>query len=58
MELLKKIAGFFIFSMMLNTAFSQVNQEALVAAFSKSYALEKNGDFTGSMEPLKKVYDE
>jgi tetratricopeptide (TPR) repeat protein len=58
MELLKRITGFFIFLMIVNNAFSQVNQEALMAAFSKSYALEKNGDFTGSMEPLKKVYDE
>lgn len=58
MEFLKKSTVFFVFLIVVNAAFSQVNQEALQAAFSRSYALEKNGDFTGSMDPLKKVYDE
>ncbi|MFY9150436.1 MAG: tetratricopeptide repeat protein [Prolixibacteraceae bacterium] len=58
MEFLKKSTGILMFLIVANTAFSQVNQETLLAAFSKSYALEKKGDFTGSMEPLKKVYDE
>jgi len=58
MEFLKKSTVIFALMIVVNAAFSQVNQEALQAAFSRSYALEKNGDFTGSMEPLKKVYDE
>lgn len=47
-----------VFLLVANTAFSQVSQDVLQAAFSKSYATEKNGDFTASMEPLKKIYDE
>lgn len=47
-----------VFLLVANTAFSQVSQDVLQAAFSKSYSMEKNGDFTASMEPLKKVYDE
>jgi tetratricopeptide (TPR) repeat protein len=58
MEFLKKSAVIFALMIVVNAAFSQANQEALQAAFVKSYAIEKNGDFTGSMEPLKKVYDE
>jgi len=58
MEFLKKSAIIFALMIVVNAAFSQANQEALLAAFVKSYAIEKNGDFTGSMEPLKKVYDE
>jgi len=58
MEFLKKSTAIFVFLIVANAAFSQVNQETLQAAFSKSYALEKDGDFSGSMGPLKKVYDE
>ena len=47
-----------VFLLVANTAFSQVGQDVLQAAFSKSYTSEKNGDFTSAMEPLKKVYDE
>ncbi len=47
-----------VFLLVANAAFSQINQDVLQAAFSKSYSTEKNGDFTASMEPLKKVYDE
>ena len=47
-----------VFLLVANVAFSQVSQDVLQAAFTKSYATEKNGDFTASMEPLKKVYDE
>jgi len=39
-------------------SFAQVNQAALEAAFSKSYAQEKNGDFTAAMAELKKVLDD
>lgn len=37
---------------------AQNNQQVLEAAFSKSYELEKNGDFTAAAEPLKRVYNE
>jgi tetratricopeptide (TPR) repeat protein len=37
---------------------SQVTQEVMEQVFSKSYELEKSGDFTASAEELKKVYDE
>ena len=47
-----------VFLLVANTAFSQVSQDVLQAAFSKSYATEKNGDFTAALDPLKKVYDE
>jgi tetratricopeptide (TPR) repeat protein len=58
MEFLKKSIGIIAFLLVINGAFSQSNQAVLQAAFSKSYLLEKNGDFTGSLDPLKKVYDE
>jgi tetratricopeptide (TPR) repeat protein len=58
MEFLKKYAGIIIFLLGSNVAFSQVNQVALLAAFTKSYAFEKSGDFTASLDQLKKVYDE
>ncbi|MDD2306163.1 MAG: tetratricopeptide repeat protein [Prolixibacteraceae bacterium] len=58
MEFLKKSTWVIFYLLMANTAFSQVSQDVLQAAFSKSYATEKNGDFTASMESLKKVYDE
>jgi len=38
-------------------SFAQVNQAALETAFSKSYAHEKNGDFSAAMDELKKVLD-
>ena len=58
MELLRKSIGIFIFLLAVNAAFSQANQAALEAAFSKSYVFEKNSDFSASMGALKKVYDE
>ena len=58
MEFLKKCIGIFVFLLVVNTAFSQANQPALEAAFSKSYVFEKNSDFSASMDALKKVYDE
>lgn len=58
MEFLRKSLWMLVFSLAVNAAFSQVNQAALQAAFSKSYTLEKNSDFSASMDALKKVYDE
>ncbi len=39
-------------------SFAQVNQATLETAFSKSYAAEKNGDFSAAIDELKKVLDE
>jgi tetratricopeptide (TPR) repeat protein len=58
MELLRKSIGILVFTLVVNAAFSQANQPALEAAFSKSYTFEKSSDFSASMDVLKKVYDE
>ncbi len=58
MEFLRKSIWVLVFSMAANVAFSQANQAALEAAFTKSYVLEKTSDFSASMDVLKKVYDE
>ena len=58
MEFLKRSIWILVFSFATNVAFSQVNQADLEAAFTKKKKKKKNGDFTASMEPLKKVYDE
>lgn len=58
MEFLKRSISIFVFLLAMNAAFSQTNQAALEAAFSKSYTFEKNSDFSASMDALKKVYDE
>jgi len=59
MELLKrKLFALLILSTTAVQLFAQTNQQALEAAFGKSYELEKTGDFSASMDPLKQVYDE
>ena len=58
MEFLKKSTAILVLMIVVNAAFSQSNQAELMAAFSKSYAFEKNGNFTAALDPLKKVYDE
>ena len=58
MEYLRKGIGIFVFMLIVNAVFSQVNQQALEAAFTKSYAFEKSSDFSASMDAMKKVYDE
>jgi len=58
MEFLTKSILTAAFLLVINGAFSQNNQIALQAAFTKSYSFEKNGDFSASLDPLKKVYDE
>lgn len=50
MEFLRKSIGIFVFLLVVNAAFSQSNQAALEAAFSKSYVFEKNSDFSASMD--------
>ncbi|MBV5314686.1 MAG: tetratricopeptide repeat protein [Prolixibacteraceae bacterium] len=58
MEFLKKSTWMIVLMLVANAAFSQVSQDVLQAAFTKSYTSEKNGDFTAALDPLKKVYDE
>jgi tetratricopeptide (TPR) repeat protein len=52
-----KLALLFLMSGIFSLT-AQTNQQVLEAAFSKSYELEKNGDFAAATEPLKKVFDE
>jgi tetratricopeptide (TPR) repeat protein len=58
MEFLKR--KFIVLAMAIITlpSFAQVNQAVLETAFSKSYAAEKNGDFSAAIDELKKVLDE
>ena len=58
MEFLRTRFIFLVLAVFALPSFAQVNQSALEAAFSKSYAHEKNGDFTAAMAELKKVLDE
>ena len=58
MELLKLKMTIFILIAFAFSAVAQNNQATLEAAFSKSYEKEKEGDFSASMDELKKVYDE
>ena len=58
MEFLKITAIAALVTLMSFTGNAQPGHEELVKAFSKSYGFEKNGDFSASMDPLKKVYDE
>ncbi len=58
MEFLKR--KFIVLALAIITlpSFAQVNQATLETAFSKSYAAEKNGDFSAAIDELKKVLDE
>lgn len=58
MEFLKFKIVFIVFTTFTLSVNAQVNQEALEIAFSKSYEQEKKGDFSESMDELKKVYSE
>ena len=58
MEFLKRCFIVLLFTTTVQSLGAQVSQQSLEAAFTKSYALEKSGDFSASMEPLKSVYDE
>lgn len=57
MEFLRKIVVAAILVVAVFPVVGQVNQQALVDAFSKSYVHEKNGDFKAAADDLKKVYD-
>ena len=57
MELLKrKLVSLILFVTLSSAVFAQANQQALEAAFAKSYDLEKSGDFKASTDALKAVY--
>ena len=57
MELLKgKFITLILLASIATSAFAQANQQALEAAFAKSYDLEKSGDFSASADALKSVY--
>ncbi len=58
MEFLKRIISIFIVLFVVVTANAQHSQEALESAFSNSYRMEKEGDYSGSIGVLKEVYDE
>lgn len=58
MEFLRRRIIFVLLMLVSFSGRAQVNQELLEDAFSKSYTLEKNGDFKAAMDPLKKMYDE
>jgi len=58
MEFLRTRFIFFVLAVLSLPSFAQMNQTALEAAFSKSYAHEKNGNFSAAMDELKKVLDE
>jgi tetratricopeptide (TPR) repeat protein len=56
MEFLKSRIAIVLLASAIYTAEAQVNQQVLETAFSKSYALEKTGDFSAAMDELKRVY--
>ena len=58
MEFLKRKLSIIFFVAVTFSSAAQVSQEALENAFSKSYELEKSGDFKSSADALKKVFDE
>lgn len=55
MEFLKLRIAIILLSTIIVSVDAQVNQQILEAAFSKSYELERKGDFKAAMEELKKV---
>ena len=58
MEFLKIKFVLILLSVIALRVYAQFPQGTLEEAFAKSYEQEKKGDFTASMNPLKKVYDE
>jgi tetratricopeptide (TPR) repeat protein len=57
MEFLKIILTTAFLALFSFQPWAQPDQEILVDAFSRSYELEKKGDFSSALESLKKVYD-
>jgi tetratricopeptide (TPR) repeat protein len=58
MEFLKRKLILLILTTTGFSSAAQVSQEALEAAFNKSYQHEKAGDFSAAADVLKKVFDE
>ena len=58
MEFLRKKIIFIVFFIASFSLVAQVNQEALEAAFAKSYQHEKSGDFKAAADDIKKVLDD
>ena len=58
MEFLRKKIIFIVFFIASFSLVAQVNQEALEAAFAKSYQNEKSGDFKAAADDIKKVLDD
>lgn len=58
MEFLKRKLIIIVFIIASVSAFGQANQEALEAAFAKSYQHEKSGDFKAAADDLKKVLED
>lgn len=58
MELLRKSLTILLFVAISFSTMAQVNHDVLEAAFSRSYQHEKSGDFSASMDDLKKVLDD
>lgn len=58
MEFLRRKIILLILTAIGFSSVAQVSQEALEAAFSKSYQHEKAGDFSAAADVLKKVFDE
>ena len=58
MELLRRLIIFSILTAFTAPVFSQATQSELETAFSKSYELEKSGDFSAAMDELKKVLND
>jgi len=58
MEFLKKKWLVLIFVVATFSTFGQVTQEVQEAAFSRSYQLEKSGDFSAAADVLKKILDD
>jgi tetratricopeptide (TPR) repeat protein len=57
MEFLKRNAILYFLIITVLPGWSQVNQETLEQAFSRSYTLEKSKDFLAAADELKNVYD-
>ncbi len=58
MEFLKFKIAIILLSTAIITVDAQVNQQVLETTFSKSYELERKGDFKAAADELKKVYNE
>ena len=58
MEFLRNKLILFVLTVFALPTFAQVNQDALQAAFTKSYEQERKGDFSAASDEMKNVFDE